>query len=117
MPEFDGIFRQAVSEINQMRNNDFEVQDALSRYNGRNITLVVNGDGVYVFYISSDGVSYELNPPSIPNDMYARMDIGRARKLVYTQNLGLPDIFAIEHRNIGLGDIQFLRFILGRKGR
>lgn len=117
MQEFDETFRDGVSEVNRLRVDDIDVQDALNRYNGRSFVLAVEGDGVYAFHISANGVRYVLNPSSVPNDMYARMDIRRARKLVYTQNLGLFDILTIEHRNIGLGDIEFIKSLFSKKRR
>lgn len=117
MAEFDIIFKRVKEEINRTRLIDPEIQNALDRYHGRSFVLTVNGDGVYVFQISSDGIKYDLNPKSIPKDMFARMDIRTVRKLVQTQNLGIFDIPRIEYRNIGLSDIQFVKQLFSRKTR
>jgi hypothetical protein len=117
MPEFDEIFKNAKKEINEMRMIDSEIQNALDRYHGRSFVLAVNGDGVYVFRIKSNGLDYKLNPKSLPQDMYAKMDIATARKLVYTQNLGILDIINIEYRNIGLQDINFIKQLFSKKSR
>jgi hypothetical protein len=114
MPEFDALFRQAEDELERIRSGNPEIQNALNRYDGRSLVLNVDDDGVYVFQISSHGIDYELNPQTIPNDMYARMDIGTARKLVYTQNLGFFDLLRIEHRNIGMEDIGFIKQLFSK---
>ncbi|UCE73705.1 MAG: hypothetical protein JSV56_11865 [Methanomassiliicoccales archaeon] len=115
MAEFDATFKRVKEEINRIRQDDPEIQNALDRYHGRSFVLTVNGDGIYVFHISGGGIEYDLNPSSIPNDMHAKMDIGTARKLVKTQTLGIFDIPRIEYRNIGLNDIQFVRQLFSRK--
>ena len=111
--EFHNQFENAVAEINNRRLSESQIQQALSRYHGRSLVLRVRNDATYVFYISNDGIRYEANPTSIPNDMYVEMDLGRARKLVYHQSLGLLDIPFIVYRNISLADIEFAKKIFG----
>jgi hypothetical protein len=110
--EFDGLFRQVVSEVNQRLSHDANIQNALGRYNGRSLVFKVRGDATYVFYFSSNGVTYKVSPSKIPNDMYVEMDLGRARRLVHQRSLGILDLPFITYRKISLADVNFAKQIL-----
>ena len=113
--EFNEHFKNAVTEINDRRLSDPQVQEALSRYHGRSLVFRVRNDATYVFHISNDGLKYEINPDTITDDMYLEMDLARAKKLVYYQSLGVFDIPFTVHRNITLADISFTKRIFGKK--
>jgi len=113
--EFHEHFKNAVTEINDRRLSGPQVQEALSCYHGRSLVFRVRNDATYVFYISNNGIKYEVNPDSITDDMYVEMDLARAKKLIYHQSLGVFDIPFIVHRNITLADINFAKRIFGKK--
>lgn len=111
--EFHARFQNAVAKINNRRLSEHQIQQALGRYNGRSLVFRVRNDATYVFYISNNGIKYEVNPTVVPNDMYVEMDLGRARKLVYYKSLGIFDIPFIVYRNITLADVEFAKRIFG----
>ena len=111
--EFHERFKNAVAEVNNKRLSDSQVQQGLKRYHGRSLVFRVRNDATYVFHISNSGVRYEVNPSSVPNDMYVEMDLGRAKKLVYNRSLGLLDLPFIVHRNITMADVDFAKRIFG----
>ena len=113
--EFDNIFRDTINRINRERLKNPKIQNALNRYHGRSLVFRVKGDATYVFYITRDGVKYELNPAHIPDDMYVEMDISRARKLIYNKTLGIMDIPLIKYKNITLADIKIKKKLFGVK--
>lgn len=113
MVEFHNQFDSSVAEVNSRLLSDPQTQQALRRYNGRSLVFRVRNDSTYVFYFSGNGIDYEVNPTSIPNDMYLEMDLGRARKLVYEQRLGIVDMLFIVYRNITLADVEFAKKIFG----
>ncbi len=96
-----------------MSGSDPRISDALRRYDGRSIVLKVRNDATYVFHISTEGVDYQVNPSSLPNDMYAEMDMPQAKRLVHHQTLGLMDLLTIKHRNISMKDLNFAKMIFG----
>jgi Mor family transcriptional regulator len=111
---FHKRFERGVTEINDRRLEDSIIQEALKRYNRRSLVFKVRKDATYVFYFSSkDGVRYELNPKKEPRSMYVEMDIDKAKKLVYRHTLGVMDALSTVHRNIKMGDINFVRKIFG----
>lgn len=111
--EFHERFDGAVKKVNSTLHSDSEIQQALRQYSGRSLVFRVRNDATYVFHISHDGIRYELNPPSIPDDMYLEIDLERARKLVYQRHLGLFDIPFVVYKNISLADVEFAKRIFG----
>lgn len=109
MAEFDGLFREKIDRVNELKQSNEKIQGALRAYNGRTLTLEVKEDAVYCFKVQADGITYELNPADAPADMFARMNMTIAKKLILTQNLGLSDLFSITHKNIRLQDISFIK--------
>ncbi len=111
--EFHDYFSKTTARVNSISGSDPRIKDALRRYDGRSIVLKVRNDATYVFHISTEGVDYQLDPSSLPNDMYAEMDMPQAKRLVYHQTLGLMDLLTIKHRNISMKDINFAKMIFG----
>jgi hypothetical protein len=111
--EFHDYFSQTTETVNSMSGSDERIIDALRRYDGRSIVLKVRNDAVYVFNISTEGVDYQLDPATVPDDMYAEMSMPQAKKLVYRHSLGLMDMLTIKHRNITMADVNFAKMLFG----
>ena len=107
--EFHEYFTKMTRMANEKAATDPNLQAALRKYAGRSLVLRVRNDATYVFRFSAEGVEYEANPSSLPNDMYAEMNMAQAKRLVYQQTLGLMDLFSIKHRNISLDDVNFAK--------
>lgn len=111
--EFHDYFTESVETVNSHVGSDPKVQQALHKYDGRSFVLAVRKDAVYVFNISADGVDYQLDPDTVPDDMYAEMAMPQAKKLVYKHTLGFLDILTIKHRNISMDDVNFAKMLFG----
>ena len=111
--EFHDYFTRSVETVNELAGSDPKIQQALQRYDGRSFVLAVRNDAVYVFNISADSVDYQLDPATVPDDMYAEMSMPQAKKLVYHQTLGLMDLMSIKHRNITMDDVNFAKMLFG----
>lgn len=118
--EFDARFKEHIPKVNGQAGEDEEIASALKRYDGQRFVLRVEDDATYVFAIRADGVDYEAHGPGddfepAPDDMFAEMDMKRARKLVEKQTLGLLDLPHVSHRNIGLEDVNFAKRLFKEK--
>lgn len=118
--KFHDRFKEHIPQVNKMAEEDEEIGSALEKYDGERFVLSIEDDATYVFAISSDGVDYEAHDGFDEDvvedgDMFARMDMKRARKLVEKQSLGVLDIPHIEHRNIGLEDVNFAKRLFKEK--
>ena len=111
--EFHDYFTESVETVNTLADSDPKIQQALRKYDGRSFVLKVRNDAVYVFNISADSVDYQLDPATVPDDMYAEMAMPPAKKLVYRHTLGLMDLLSIKHRNITMDDINFAKMLFG----
>jgi len=111
--EFHEYFTESVNTVNSLAGSDPKIQEALQRYDGRSFVLKVRNDATYVFNVSTDGVDYQLNPDTVPDDMYAEMSMAQAQKLVYKHTLGLMDLLSIKHRNITMDDVNFAKMLFG----
>ena len=90
-----------------------DIVKAFNQYSGRSLVMKVISDAIYSFTVVRGGLLYELNPRSVPDDMYLELDLGRARKLVYRRTLGLLDLPFIKYRNITMADVGFAKTIFG----
>ncbi len=111
--EFHDYFTESVETVNIHSGSDPKIQQALRKYDGRSFVLAVRKDAVYVFNISADNVDYQVDPATVPNDMYAEMAMPQAKKLVYKHTLGLMDLLTIKHRNITMDDVNFAKMLFG----
>lgn len=118
--EFHDRFKTHVPKVNEMAGHDEDIASALDDYAGERFVLSVKGDATYIFDITPDGLEYDAHEGFDEDlirdgDMLARMDMKRARKLVEKQTLGVLDIPHIEHRNIGMQDVNFAKTLFKEK--
>lgn len=109
MAHFEGLFRESLAELERRRDSDPRIGEALRRYEGRTLHIVVKDDAGYLFSVSSGELTFQIDPHHVPDDMYLEMDLTRAKKLINERTLSLLDLLFIKYRNVKLEDIEFVR--------
>jgi len=111
---YQQILGEDIGKLGERALKNPKIREGLVKYDGRTLVLKVQEDAVYVFHISKDGVSLEVNPPSYPYDMYAEMNIERADKMIRKGKVNPLDVVRkkIKHKNISMSDIDFIKEIL-----
>ncbi len=108
------LLEEEIGKLGERALKNPKITEGLMKYDGRTLVLKVQEDAVYVFHISKDGVSLEVNPPSYPNDMYAEMNIERAEKMIREGKVSAMDFIRkkILRKNIKMSDVDFIKEIL-----
>ena len=104
-------FEEAMRKLNERAKTDPKIKKSLGDYKGRTLVLEVYGDATYVFSVSESGVSFEVNPAKLPDDMYAGMDRERAYKLIHKREVSKSDVIfgKIKRKNIKIEDVKFVK--------
>ena len=113
MPHFDELFRRTLEELDRRKVDDPGIAQALERYEGRSVHLVVREDARYLFSISSGEVSFDIDPDSAPDDIYIEMDLPRAKRLIEERSFSPLDLLFVKYRNLTSEDISFVRTLFG----
>jgi len=113
MPYFDDLFRRSLEELDRRKDEDPTIADALKRYEGRSVHLVVREDARYLFSVSSGKISFDVDPDNAPDDIYIEMDLPRAKRLIEEWAFSPCDLLFVKYRNLTGEDISFVRTLFG----
>lgn len=114
MAHFDGIFKQALEELKRKRESNSEIREALRKYEGRSLHLVVGSDAEYLFSVTSGEIEYQVNPEQVPDDIYLEMDLPLARRIIEEKRFGVFDILRVKYRNVSGEEIHLVRTLFWR---
>lgn len=109
MAHFDDIFRQALEKLKGQRQSNSEIREALRKYEGRSLHLVIEGDAEYLFSVRSEEIEYQVNPEQVPDDIYLEMDLPLAQRIIEERRFGVFDVLRVKYRNVTGEDIDLLR--------
>ncbi|RLG91700.1 MAG: hypothetical protein DRO36_03710 [Candidatus Hecatellales archaeon] len=112
---FQSILENAVKKFNDRFKVKPEFQKILQKYDGRSVTLNIKGDTIYVFYLSSSGVTLKTSPKEDPEDMYVEMDKDIFGRFLEERRLNVQDLLRgrIKWKNISLKQVKEIKKILG----
>jgi hypothetical protein len=113
MPYFDDLFARSLKELDTRKGQDQRIAEALEKYDGRSLQLVVRQDASYLFSIRSGAILYDVNPSDPPDDIYLEMDLPRAKRLIEERSFSPFDLLFIKYRNVTPEDIGFVRTLFG----
>ncbi|MCK4456128.1 MAG: hypothetical protein KAW39_00130 [Thermoplasmata archaeon] len=113
MPYFDDIFRRSLEELDRRKVEDSSIAQALERYEGRSVHLVVREDARYLFSVSSGKISFDIDPDNAPDDIYIEMDLPRAKRLIEERSFSVFDLLFVKYKNVTSEDISFVRTLFG----
>jgi hypothetical protein len=114
MAYFDDIFKQSLEELKRLRESNSKIRNALQKYEGRSLHLVVGGDAEYLFSIDSGEIEYQVNPEQVPDDIYVEMDLPLARRIIEEKRFGVFDVLRVKYRNVTGEDIDLVRTLFWR---
>lgn len=109
MAHFDDIFKQALEKLKGHRQSNSRIREALRKYEGRSLHLVVVGDAEYLFTVTSEEIEYQVNPEEVPDDIYLEMDLPLARRIIEERRFGVFDVLLVKYRNVTAEDIDLAR--------
>jgi hypothetical protein len=116
---FHNIFSKGVEEANRRLRYDSQIQRALVEYDGRKVVINVTDDAIYVFTISSNGITYTYSPSAIPDDMYVETDSEIMNELIQGRINAVRAVLLratgrIKTKRIRPKEINLIRKLLGR---
>ena len=108
-------FEAGIAKVNGRIPSDPQLQQALEEYHGRTVTLKVTDDATYVFHISREGLTMEVSPETLPEDMYLETSSQILQRMLDEKTLNPADLLLgrIKWRNIGLREVNIVRRLLG----
>lgn len=112
MAYFGEFFRSSLEDLEGRKQSDSRISDALEKYEGRCLRLVINRDAEYVFRIEGGKVLYQENPSEVPDDIYVEMDFDRAKRIIEEGRFSPFDLFFVKYRNVKAEDIELVRTLL-----
>ena len=113
MPYFDDLFKRSLEELDRRKDQDPSIADALERYEGRSVHLVVREDARYLFSVRSGEITFEVDSDNAPDDIYIEMDLPRAKRLIEERSFSPFDLLSVKYRNLTGEDISFVRTLFG----
>lgn len=109
MAYFDDIFRQALEKLKEQSQSNSKIREALRKYEGRSLHLVVVGDAEYLFSVASKEIEYQVNPEQVPDDIYVEMDLALAQRIIEEKRFGIFDVLRVKYKNVKTEDIDLVR--------
>jgi hypothetical protein len=111
------FMQKSIDEVNKRAETDNALQDLLSQYEGRTVSLHIFDDANYVVSISKAGVSLVTPKDVTSEDMYIETDIKTVKKLMNQEidplKIASMVFFGkIKIKNIGTKEIDFVKRIL-----
>lgn len=111
------FMQKSIDEINKQAETDTTLQDLLSQYEGRTVTLHIIDDANYVVSISKAGVSLATLKDATSEDMYIETDVKTVKELMDQEidplKIASMVFFGkIKIKNIGIKEIDFVKRIL-----
>ena len=111
---FAELFQHGLNKFNPRIEKESKIMEILEEYDGRDITVKVDDDTIYVFHLSPKGVTLEISPQNPPNDIYLETSKAVLRKMIDKRRVDISDILQgkIKWRNIGRREISLIKQVL-----
>lgn len=109
MAYFDDIFKQALEKLKEQSQSNSKIREALRKYDGRSLHLVIVGDAEYLFSVTSEEVDFQVNPEQVPDDIYLEMDLALAQKIIEERRFGIFDVLRVKYKNVTGEDINLVK--------
>jgi hypothetical protein len=111
---FTELFKHGLGKFNPKIENESKIKEILEEYDGREITVKVTDDTTYVFHLSPQGVTLDISPRNLPDDIYLETSKEILQKMIDRKRVDVSDVLKgrIKWKNITRKEISLIKQIM-----